>query len=163
MSPNILSLSPPQPPSFLSLSLSLPCPPHSSPIFFFFCLFFLASRHLGTPARAHRHYPTAVPAHCLCVLGPVPLCVNLRRNHGYRTTGNYKISSIFNVALIMFECVLMERGMEEMKQCSLREESGGESRCLLSLTAWNPSPRKVQSILEWGGVPTSTWCLKCMD
>lgn len=56
----------------------------------------------------------------------------------------------------MFECVLMEKGIEEMKLSSLHAESGGESLCLLSLTAWNSSPGKVQSILKSGGVPTST-------
>lgn len=158
---NVTEYSPslPSPLSLLSLPRPLSSLPSSSLPHLFFFSFFLANRHLSTPAHAHKHYPTAVPANCLCVLRPASLGINLWCNHGYRTTGNYKISSIFNVTLIMFECVLMEKGIEEMKQCSLHAESGGESLCLLSLTAWNSSPGKVQSILKSGGVPTSTWGL----
>lgn len=65
------------------------------------------------------------------MLGPESLGINLWCNHGYRTTGNYKISSIFNVTLIMFECVLMEKGIEKMKLCSVSEEQG-EDVCLPS-------------------------------
>lgn len=153
MSPNILRLSPSHPPSFLSLGLSplslltliitTPPPP-----------FFLANTRVSTPAHAHKHYPTAVPANCLCVLRPESLRINLWCNHGYRTTGNYKISSIFNVTLIMFEYVLMEKGIKEMKQFSICEE-WGESLCLPSLTAWNPIPGKAQSILKCTGLPGS--------
>lgn len=124
---NVTEYSPslPSPPSLLSLPRPLPPLPSPSLPHFFFKFFFLANRHFCTPAHAHKHYPTAVPANCLCVLRPASLGINLWCNHGYRTTGNYKISSIFNVPLIVFECVLMEKGIEEMKQCSLHEESGG--------------------------------------
>lgn len=140
------SLSLPSPPSFLSLPRPLsPLPPPlpSFPLFIYLFIF-LANTHVSTPAHAHKHYPTAVPANCLCVLGPESLGINLWCNHGYRTTGNYKISSIFNVTLIMFECVLMEKGIEKMKLCSVSEEQG-EDVCLPSSAVWNPG--KASSIL----------------
>lgn len=50
----------------------------------------------------------------------------------------------------MFECVLMEKGIEKMKQCSVSEEQG-EDVCLPSSSVWNPG--KASSILFWVGVP----------
>lgn len=148
---NVTEYSPslPSPPSLLSLPRPLPPLPSPSLPHFFFKFFFLANRHFCTPAHAHKHYPTAVPANCLCVLRPASLGINLWCNHGYRTTGNYKISSIFNVPLIVFECVLMEKGIEEMKQCFLHEESGGWEPVFDSLEF---KPRKGAEHLEM------RWC-----